>query len=87
MEEFDTAAPAHPNWPDDLFARIVDGYLTQTANAGGMVGNSQSYLLAASGLLEFTPAAMLAISNVAQVRRGVEQIQGHAPAREQKFGE
>ena len=65
MEEFDTAEPAHPAWPDDLFARIVDGYLAHTANAGGKVGDSQSYLMTARGLLQFALPAMSAVSDFA----------------------
>ena len=54
MEEFDTSGNgAHPNWPKDLFARIVEGYLAKTGNAGGRVGSAQSYLLRARDLLNY----------------------------------
>jgi aminoglycoside 3-N-acetyltransferase len=53
MAEFDTSERAHANWPDHFFARIVDGYLAASSNAGGRVGEAQSYLLSARGLLEF----------------------------------
>ncbi len=52
MEEFDTAEAAHPGWPDRFFARIVDGYLRETGNRGGMIGDARSFLLDARGLLE-----------------------------------
>lgn len=51
MEEFDTAEGAHPKWPDRFFAQIVDGYLRETSNAGGVIGDAQSYLVDARGLL------------------------------------
>lgn len=51
MEEFDTSAQgAHPNWPDRFFAQIVDGFLAQTDNRGGRVGNAASYLFSARAL-------------------------------------
>nr|AGC09640.1 putative aminoglycoside N(3')-acetyltransferase III [uncultured bacterium] len=52
MEEFDTSEAAHPSWPDRFFARIVDGYLEKTNNRGGVLGDSQSYVIDARGLLE-----------------------------------
>ena len=58
MEEFDTADPAHPNWPDNLFAQIVDSFLVRTDNHGANVGDSQSYLLRARALLDFALEAM-----------------------------
>lgn len=53
MEEFDTAEAAHPNWPERFFAQIVDGYLRETSNAGGVIGSAASYLLDARGLLDY----------------------------------
>ena len=39
MEEFDTSdAGAHAHWPARFFARIVDGHLRATRNAGGRGG-------------------------------------------------
>ena len=58
MEEFDTSERAHPSFPDRFFAQIVDEYLAGTANAGGLVGNAQSHLLSARGLLEAALSAM-----------------------------
>ena len=35
---FDTSDEgAHPNWPDRFFARLVDTYLAQTSNSGGLL--------------------------------------------------
>ena len=62
MEEFDTANSAHPHWPDDFFALLVDAYLASTGNAGGLVGNARSYLLSAAGLLDFSLPWMAAIA-------------------------
>jgi aminoglycoside 3-N-acetyltransferase len=59
MEEVDTATEgAHPNWPDRLFARIVDGYLRETANDGGVVGNARSHLFSARALFDFARPLM-----------------------------
>ncbi len=52
MEEFDTSdVGAHPNWPPRFFAQLVDGYLARTGNDGARVGDAQSFLLDARGLL------------------------------------
>jgi len=59
MEEYDTsAAGAHPNWPDRLFARIVDNYLAASGNRGGRVGDAPSFLFAARELLRFAMPLM-----------------------------
>jgi len=53
MAEVDTSSKgAHESWPDRLFAGLVDGYLTKTGNRGGHVGNAESYLFSARGLLD-----------------------------------
>ena len=63
MKEFDTSgAGAHPNWPDRFFARIVDTYLDQTNNAGGLVGTAQAFLLDSRGLLDFALPVMQAVA-------------------------
>lgn len=63
MEEFDTAdAGAHPNWPPRFFARIVDTYLDRQGNRGGRVGDAQSYLIDARGLLAFALEMMKAVA-------------------------
>jgi aminoglycoside 3-N-acetyltransferase len=58
MEEFDTSEGVHANWPPTFFAEIVDGYLAATRNAGGRVGDAESYLLSARGLLEYALPVM-----------------------------
>jgi len=59
MEEFDTSdQSAHPSWPDRFFSRITDGYIGATGDAGGRVGNAESYLLDAAGLLSYALDAM-----------------------------
>jgi aminoglycoside 3-N-acetyltransferase len=49
--EFDTAHPAHANWPEDLFRRITDEHLGTTGNAGGRIGDAPSHLIEAGALL------------------------------------
>jgi aminoglycoside 3-N-acetyltransferase len=59
MEEFDTSdRGAHPSWPGRFFATIVDGYLAATGNRGGRVGDAESYLMDARGLLAHALDAM-----------------------------
>lgn len=54
MAEVDTSsAGAHANWPGDMFARIVDGYLDASGNRGGRVGTATSFLIPARGLLDY----------------------------------
>ena len=62
MAEVDTETKAHENWPDSFFAKIVGGYLSETGNGGGLVGNARSYLMPARGLLRF---ALLEMERVA----------------------
>jgi aminoglycoside N3'-acetyltransferase len=58
MKEFDTSERAHASWPDGFFSRIVDGYLTQSRNEGGVVGNARSYLIDAKDLSQYAAAVM-----------------------------
>ena len=59
MAEVDTSGDgAHPSWPERFFARIVDGYLAATGNTGGRVGDAESYLMDAPGLLAHALHAM-----------------------------
>ena len=46
---------------DHLFARIVDAYLAQTSNTGSRIGNAESHLLDAGGLLQRALREMTAI--------------------------
>jgi aminoglycoside 3-N-acetyltransferase len=63
MEEFDTSdAGAHPNWPERFFARLVDTYLVETNNRGGLIGDAPSFLLDSPGLLEFALSVMTALA-------------------------
>jgi aminoglycoside 3-N-acetyltransferase len=63
MEEIDTSAKnGHPNWPDRFFARLVDTYLMQTGNHGGLVGSARSFLFDARGLLELALSTMKAVA-------------------------
>jgi aminoglycoside 3-N-acetyltransferase len=52
-EEFDSNHGAHASWPDRYFAKITDRYLELAGNRGGRVGNAESFLMSARGLLEF----------------------------------
>lgn len=62
MKEFDTADMAHAAWPADLFTQIVDGYLSSSGNRGATVGNAQSYLMDAPGLLAHALRVMQAMA-------------------------
>ncbi len=62
MAEFDTSAGAHPNWPEEFFARIVDGHLAATGNRGGRVGDALSHLMSAPALLGFAFRAMAEVA-------------------------
>ena len=50
------------NWPDRFFARIVDTYLARTGNAGGKVGDAETVLIDARGLLAFALPVMQAVA-------------------------
>lgn len=63
MQEYDTADMAHGSWPPDMFARIVDGYLDATGNRGARVGDAQSFLLDAPGLLAHALSVMRTMAN------------------------
>lgn len=63
MEEFDTGAGAHANWPERFFASIVDEYLAKAGNTGSQVGDAQSYLFPARELLDFALPVMDYISH------------------------
>ena len=62
MEEFDTSAGAHPNWPDRFFAKITDSYLARSRNAGGKVGLAMCHLFPARELLDYALPIMVAVS-------------------------
>ena len=58
QEEFDTAERAHPNWPERFFAQIIDAYLASAGNAGGRVGDAESFLFRAREVLDFAVPIM-----------------------------
>lgn len=59
MAEVDTSGDgAHANWPDRFFSQLVDGYLAESNNEGGLVGGAQCHVLPARGLLEFARPIM-----------------------------
>ena len=63
MEEFDTSgAGVHSNWPDRFFARLVDTYLAQTGNSGGVVGDAAAFVLSSRGLRDFSLLVMQAVA-------------------------
>lgn len=61
--EFDTSVGAHAHWPDRFFARIVDAHLARTENAGGRVGDAESFLIEARPLLVFALEVMTAVAH------------------------
>jgi aminoglycoside 3-N-acetyltransferase len=64
MEEYDTSSRGvHPNWSDRFFAEVVDAYLAETANGGGLVGSAACHLLSARGLLDFALPVMSAVAS------------------------
>jgi aminoglycoside 3-N-acetyltransferase len=70
MKEFDTADMAHASWPADMFTQIVDGYLASTGNRGDKVGNAQSHLMDAPGLLAYAVSVMKTLAEAeAHTRR------------------
>jgi aminoglycoside 3-N-acetyltransferase len=62
MEEFDTSERAHANWPPRFFARLVVGFLAETGNRAGRVGDARTYLLDAGALLDYVLPWMSAIA-------------------------
>jgi aminoglycoside 3-N-acetyltransferase len=75
MEEFDTSsAGVHPNWPERFFARIVDGYLNESANRGGRVGNAWSYLFPAQDLFRFAQPLMERVAVDRDAANGLQEL-------------
>ena len=59
MAEVDSSSNgAHANWSEHFFAELVDDYLAAVHNDGGLVGQANSHLLPARGLLEFALPVM-----------------------------
>jgi aminoglycoside 3-N-acetyltransferase len=64
MHEFDTAAGAHPAWPPQFFAALVDGYLAHAPHGAGRVGDAPSVLFDARGLHNHALAHMRAVAGM-----------------------
>jgi aminoglycoside 3-N-acetyltransferase len=63
MEEFDTSgAGAHANWPDRFFAKIIDGFLTKTGNAGARVGDAMTYMVKVAELFDVAMPLMKSVA-------------------------
>ena len=62
MAEFDTSRGVHANWSERFFADVVDGFLSETSNRGGRVGNAESYLMPARALLDYSLSEMRAVA-------------------------
>jgi hypothetical protein len=83
MEEFDTSGDGvHANWPDRFFAKIADSYLTASSNHGGRVGDAQSYLLSARGLLDFALPVMTRVASDANATSALSEL----PRASEHFG-
>lgn len=61
VEEFNSSTGIRKEWPDNLFAQIVDGF-AQTRQCGhGKVGNADSLLMSAPDLVDFAVEVMLGL--------------------------
>jgi hypothetical protein len=61
--EVDTSdGGAHPHWPERFFAKIVDGHLRATGNAGGRVGDAPSWLMSACALHDYALRIMTRVA-------------------------
>lgn len=70
MAEVDTSGGgAHANWPDALFATIVDEFLYSTSNLGGRVGGAESYVVDARQLLELAISVMRSVASDGETAR------------------
>jgi aminoglycoside 3-N-acetyltransferase len=58
IEEFDTSAPCVPALPEDFIAQIVAAYLASGAGKRGQVGQADSVLVEAAGIVPFAVAWM-----------------------------
>jgi aminoglycoside 3-N-acetyltransferase len=58
MVEYDTSQGVHAHWPNDIFSRLIRGFLLETANEGGQVGDAQSYLMSSVGLQRYAQPIM-----------------------------
>jgi aminoglycoside 3-N-acetyltransferase len=61
MKEIDTSSEgAHQNWPDSFFRSIVDAYLEESGNGGGLVGDAETFVIEARPLFDFAAKVMIA---------------------------
>lgn len=61
VEEFNSSTGIRKEWPDNLFAQIVDGF-AQTRQCGqGKVGKADSLLMSARDLVDFAVEVMLGL--------------------------
>ena len=74
MAEVDTSdGGAHANWPDRLFAKIVDSHLRATGNRGGRVGDASSWLMSARALHDDALRIMARIAMDAGAAHGLAE--------------
>jgi aminoglycoside 3-N-acetyltransferase len=65
MAEFDTSGDGvHANWPDRFFAKLVDGYLAESRNNGGLVGDARCFVFRARDLMAFAQPIMTRVATV-----------------------
>ncbi|HYC51464.1 MAG TPA: AAC(3) family N-acetyltransferase [Gemmatimonadaceae bacterium] len=64
MSEVDTSNGAHPSFPPDFFAQLMDGYCARTSNRGGRVGDADCVLVDARGLLDYALGEMRRLARV-----------------------
>jgi aminoglycoside 3-N-acetyltransferase len=76
MAEVDSSRGAHAHWTHRFFAELTDSYLMETGNTGGRVGNAQSYLFSARGLLEYALPLMRAIAADPAAARSLRELGG-----------
>jgi aminoglycoside 3-N-acetyltransferase len=75
MAEYDTSSQgAHANWPDRFFAKLVDSFLRESANAGGRVGDARSFLFRARELLAFSRPVMERVAADARAGDSLQEL-------------
>ena len=53
---------AHDRWPDRFFSTIVDGFLRERGNRGGLVGDAESYVIRARELAAYAQPIMESVA-------------------------
>jgi aminoglycoside 3-N-acetyltransferase len=75
MAEYDSSSSGvHANWPDRFFARIVDGFIVESGNRGGTVGQADCHLLHARELFDFASHAMVAQAADVRAADGLKEL-------------